>query len=344
MTVKQIFEAYRLGFLGGKTKKILTCAKYCVQDARLVLLLFEKIQCWIGLIEMARICNVGIMTLYTQGQQIKVFSQVYKKCFEENRLVDSFHSLDIPSNISFTFDNYCGAFVFPPIPGKYKWVIPFDFTSLYPTTIIAYNIDYSTLVTDENVPDELCNVVEWKEGDNNYKFRFIKEPMGVIPSLLQSLLQQRNITKKLLKATKDDLLKNVLDKRQLAYKVSANSMYGAMGVQRGYLPFLPGAMCTTAKGRESIQKAAEFVQKEHFGKIIYGDSVDKNTTIYIKINNDIRLYTIEEYFQLNSKYVEPYPQFKPEDETLKMKEQVVFQKNYIKIMQESSQTDLRVSF
>jgi DNA polymerase elongation subunit (family B) len=324
MTVKDIFEAYRLGFLGGKTKKVLICAKYCVQDARLVLLLFQKIQCWIGLIEMARICNVGIMTLYTQGQQIKVFSQVYKKCFEENRMVDSFNSLDIPSNISFHFDNYCGAFVFPPIPGKYKWVIPFDFTSLYPTTIIAYNIDYSTLVSDETVPDDLCHIVKWKEGENEYKFRFKKEPIGVIPSLLQSLLQQRNSTKKLLKATRDDVLKTVLDKRQLAYKVSANSMYGAMGVQRGYLPFLPGAMCTTAKGRESIQKAAEFVQKEHFGKIIYGDSVEKNTTIYVKVNNDIRLYSIEEYFRMNSKYTQPYPQFKPDDPTLKMKEQIVF--------------------
>ena len=29
----------------------------------------------------------------------------------------------------------------------------------------------------------------------------------------------------------------------------------AMGVKRGYLPFLPGAMCTTAKGRQSIRKS-----------------------------------------------------------------------------------------
>ena len=341
ITVKDIFEAYRIGVLGGNLKKVMVCAKYCVQDARLVLLLFQKIQCWIGLIEMARICNVGIMTLYTQGQQIKVFSQVYKKCFQENRMVDSFHSLDIPSNISFNFDNYCGAFVFPPIPGKYKWVIPFDFTSLYPTTIIAYNIDYSTLVTDDNVPDEKCHVVMWSEKDTQYKFRFKKEPMGVIPSLLQSLLQQRNTTKKLLKATKDDVLKTVLDKRQLAYKVSANSMYGAMGVQRGYLPFLPGAMCTTAKGRESIQRAAEFVQKEHSGKIIYGDSVEKNTTIYVKINNDIRLYTIEEYFNLNIKHVKPYPQFKPDDETLKMKEQVLLDRNNVRIQTHNDWAPIR---
>jgi len=60
-----------------------------------------------------------------------------------------------------------------------------------------------------------------------------------------------------MKKTTDETLRTVLDKRQLAYKVSANSAYGAMGVQRGYLPFLPGAMSTTAMDRQSIQKAAE---------------------------------------------------------------------------------------
>ena len=198
ITVKDIFEAYRLGFKGNNIRKIMVCGKYCIQDARLVLLLYHKIQCWIGLLEMAKLCNVGIMTLYTQGQQIKVFSQVFRKCYHENRLVDSFQSLDIPKNISFEFDKYCGAYVFPPVPGKYQWVIPFDFTSLYPTTIIAYNIDYSTLVIDEKFPDSLCHIIEWKEDNIHYRFRFRKEPKGVIPSLLQSLLDQRNQTKKLL--------------------------------------------------------------------------------------------------------------------------------------------------
>lgn len=331
ITVMDIFEAYRLGFQGGNMKKLIKCGKYCIQDARLVLLLFQKLQTWIGLIEMAKLCNVNIMSLYTQGQQIKVYSQVYQKCYKENRLVDSFESLNIPSNISFQFENYCGAYVFTPIPGKYKWVIPFDFSSLYPTTIIAYNIDYSTLVYDENVPDSECHVIQWKEGEHNYKFRFRKSPKGVIPSLLESLLNQRNRTKKLLKNTEDDVLKIVLDKRQLAYKISANSMYGAMGVQRGYIPFLPGAMCTTAKGRNSIQKAAGYVQEKHQGKIIYGDSIEKNSVIYIKYKDDIRIYQIEDYFNSHSNII-PYPQFKPDDQTLKHKEQYVFKNNSHEIM------------
>ena len=49
-------------------------------------------------------------------------------------------------------------------------------------------------------------------------------------------------------------------------------MYGAMGVKRGYLPFLPGAMCTTAMGRQSIEKAAKTIQEDFNGTLIYGDT------------------------------------------------------------------------
>ena len=324
LTVRDIFAAYKNDILEqGKGSKLQKCGKYCVQDSRLVLLLFNKLQTLIGLLEMAKICNVGIMALFVSGQQIKVFSQVFKKCYNENRLVDSFGSIEIPSNIQFNFDNFCGAYVFPPIPGIYKWVVPFDFTSLYPTTIIAYNIDYSTLVYDENIPDEKCNVIEWEENEQKYRYRFRKEPMGVIPSLLKSLLEQRNQTKKELKRTKDNVLKTVLDKRQLAYKVSANSMYGGMGVRQGYLPFLPGAMCTTAKGRESIQRAAEFVKKHQEGKIIYGDSVTGDTLLYIKKTNiknhkNINIFTIEDLYEQYKS--ELYPQFKSDDNTICNKE------------------------
>jgi DNA polymerase elongation subunit (family B) len=338
LTPKDIFEAYRMDIKDeGKGKQILRCGKYCIQDAKLVALLFIKLQTWIGLLEMAKICNVDIMKLFVSGQQIKVFSQIFRKCYKENRLVDSFSSVTIPKDIVFDTDDYCGAFVFPPVPGKYEWVVPFDFTSLYPTCIIAYNIDYSTLVYDDKIPDEDCHVISWEEGGTVYKYRFMKEPIGVIPSLLKSLLEQRNETKKLLKKTQDATAKIVLDKRQLAYKVSANSMYGGMGVKKGYLPFLPGAMCTTAKGRESIQRAAQYVKDAHKGKIIYGDSVTENTILYIKSKNEVFFHSIKSLFEQYENI--PYPQFKPDDLSLKEKEQCIIN-NDLQIQSRSGWTKI----
>lgn len=299
---KGIFKGYRLGMVGDtKGQKALSVVgKYCVQDSVLVSKMFDKLQMWVGLCEMAKTCNIPILSVYTQGQQIKVYSQVYKLCMKSNFVVEN------EGYIPNEDEEYTGATVFPPVPGLYEKVIPFDFASLYPTTIIAYNIDYSTLVRDESIPDEMCNIIEWEdhvgcEHDNvirktkvnkiicaKRKYRFLKEPKGVMPTLLEKLLTTRKKTKQEMKQIKqqikndksltqeqiEELTKKciVLDKRQLAYKVSANSMYGSMGVKKGYLPFLPGAMCTTARGRQSIEKAANIIKGYHNGQLIYGDT------------------------------------------------------------------------
>ena len=300
LDARGIFECYRKGMKGGKegSDALGLVGKYCIQDAILVSKVFYKIQTWVGLCAMAKTCNVPIFYLYTQGQQIKVFSQVYKKCMKDNIIVE--HEGYIPNDN----EEYTGATVFPPVPGLYNKVIPFDFASLYPTTIIAYNIDYSTLVTDDSIPDSMCNIIEWEDHQGcehdttirktkvnklicaHRKYRFLKEPKGVMPALLEYLLDTRKKTKKTMKelklklksiTDKDERINIekrivVLDKRQLAYKVSANSMYGSMGVKRGYLPFLPGAMCTTARGRQSIELAARKIQELYGGKLIYGDT------------------------------------------------------------------------
>ena len=69
----------------------------------------------------------------------------------------------IDLTLTVIMNNITGATVFPPKPGIYDKVVPFDFSSLYPTTIIAYNIDYSTLVRDDNIPDDLCHIFEWED-------------------------------------------------------------------------------------------------------------------------------------------------------------------------------------
>lgn len=294
LTPKGIFKCYRIH----SPKTLGVVGKYCVQDANLVLKLFEVIHTWIGLCEMASICNVPIFYLYTQGQQIKVFSQVYKKCMYENRVVET------DGYIPKDNESYTGAYVFDPIPGLYDMVVSFDFSSLYPTTIIAYNIDYSTLVTDDRIPDEKCHIFEWEDHTGcehdtvvrktkpksiicaKHKYRFLKENKGVLPTILQNLLDARKATNKQIEKLKEQVKEmedgiekdnlereiTVLDKRQLALKVSANSMYGGMGVKRGYLPFMPGAMCTTARGRQSIDKAARYIRENYNGRIIYGDT------------------------------------------------------------------------
>lgn len=88
-------------------------------------------------------------------------------------------------------------------------------------------------------------------------YRFVKEPKGVLPTILQNLLDARKNTRSQIKSyskTMTDENKNeinmlisVLDKRQLAYKISANSMYGAMGVKKAIFPLCQGPCARRTK-------------------------------------------------------------------------------------------------
>lgn len=166
LDAKGIFKCYRVGIknnngvYSSKARYAMgLVGKYCVQDSMLVMKLFTKLQTWVGLCEMANVCNVPIFYLYTQGQQIKVYSQIYKFCLDKNIVVEK------DGYIPKEGEHYQGAKVFDPIPGMYYKVVPLDFKSLYPSTMIAYNIDYSTLVdeNDKSIPNRKCNVMVWED-------------------------------------------------------------------------------------------------------------------------------------------------------------------------------------
>jgi len=392
LSAKGIFKCYRLGITKNSEGKYDSMArkamgvvgKYCIQDSVLVLKLMEYLQTWVGLTEMAKTCMVPIFALYTQGQQNKVFSQIYKYCTNNNIVVE--HDV---YEVAET-DRYMGAHVFDPIVGQHQRVVPFDFKSLYPTTIISENIDYSTWVPDDvtNIPDDMCNVMEWEdhvccchdskvirvtelskiiekteleikklrllrdsrkgktytaerleitekinqelESIKPYKterselkksiigkkimcakrkFRFLKEPLGVIPTVIQNLLDAREHTRKVdmksykkrLETEKDPAeieniksILSVLDKRQLAYKVSANSMYGAMGVRKGAAPFMAGAMCTTFIGRKNIEIVSKVIPEKYGGVLVYGDT-DSNYVKFPNIKTIQETWTYAEY-------------------------------------------------
>ncbi len=348
LTAKDIFRAYEHGVLEKHrpSELLTTCGIYCVKDSVIVSELFKVMTTWIGLSEFSNVVNVPIFALYTQGQQLKVFSQVYKKCTNENIVVQK------DGYIADEDDHYVGALVYTPKAGIYEKVLPFDFASLYPTTIIAYNLCWSTLVRDDDkIPDSECHLMEWEDHQGcphdpkmirkeelartitkmmeetkelrrqrdlrankdlkeeykqkiaemllkikpfrdeksnlmkskpkhvickKRKFRWLKKPLGVLPSILKNLLDSRAAVKKQMKEIYGkegmETLYDVLDQRQLALKTSANSGYGATGVVRGYLPCMPIAMCTTYKGRESITKAMHIICSEFKGQQVYSDT------------------------------------------------------------------------
>jgi len=88
-----------------------------------------------------------------------------------------------------------------------------------------------------------------------------KEEKAIMPAILQELLKARKDTRKLIPQTPDEFMKNVLDKRQLAYKVTANSLYGQLGAKTStfYEPDI--AASTTATGRLLLTYAKKVVEE-----------------------------------------------------------------------------------
>lgn len=137
-------------------------------------------------------------------------------------------------------DGYEGATVIEPIRGYYTDPIAtLDFSSLYPSIMIAHNLCYTTLIKSPVMKDKygLTNdqVTNTPAGNT-----FVKTSVrrGLLPLILESLLSERKRTKNELKNTKDPVMKAVLDGKQLALKISANSVYGFTGATVGRLPCL----------------------------------------------------------------------------------------------------------
>ena len=73
--------------------------------------------------------------------------------------------------------------------------------------------------------------------------------------------------------TYDAFQKAVLDGLQVAYKVTANSLYGQVGARTSNIYMKEIAACTTATGRKMIMLAKDYIEKNNEGaEIIYGDT------------------------------------------------------------------------
>lgn len=144
---------------------------------------------------------------------------------------------------------------------------------------------------------------------------------GILPTILTKLLNKRKETNAQLEEAKekDPAFASILNGLQLAYKITANSLYGQTGAPTSPIFFLAIAASTTATGRERLHYAKNMVEKNFPGsEVIYGDSVTGDTPIiYRDSSKNINITTIEKLGQ----DWKPYEQFKPNDPTLICKEQ-----------------------
>ena len=181
------------------------------------------------------------------------------KKLEENEGADDQDGADTKKK-----DKYKGGLVFEPEKGLYdKFVLVMDFNSLYPSLIQEYNICFTT-VERGSIGEDEDRVPEVPENTAD---------KGILPRLIRTLVNRRREVKKLMKdrnATVEQL--KTWDVKQLALKLTANSMYGCLGYTKSRFYARPLAALTTSKGREVLQSTKELAESQHALRVIYGDT------------------------------------------------------------------------
>ncbi|KAF2475110.1 uncharacterized protein BDR25DRAFT_331719 [Lindgomyces ingoldianus] len=250
-------------------------AVYCLKDAYLPQRLLDKLMCLVNYTEMARVTGVPFNYLLARGQQVKFISQLFRKALEQSLVIP-----DLSSQAS--EDQYEGATVIEPRRGYYDVpVATLDFASLYPSIMQAHNLCYTTLLNKQLIEKfNLKKDEDYIVTPNGDFFCTAKVRKGLLSQILEELLSARKRAKRELAVETDPFKKAVLNGRQLALKISANSVYGLTGATVGKLPCLAIASSTTSYGRQMIEKTKHEVEHKytvingysHDAEVIYGDT------------------------------------------------------------------------
>ncbi|KAJ1937712.1 DNA-directed DNA polymerase delta, partial [Linderina macrospora] len=251
-------------------------AVYCLKDAFLPQRLMDKLMFLVNHIEMARVTGVPFNYLLTRGQQIRVMCQLFRQTIKQDLVIPVIDSQGGGDN------QYEGATVIEPKRGFYDVPIAtLDFASLYPSIMMAHNLCYTTLLNRSTIERlSLVKDVDYIVSPTGDCFIKSDKREGLLPFILKSLLGARKKAKSDMKKEKDPFKVQVLNGRQLALKVSANSVYGFTGALVGKLPCLQISASVTAFGRIMIDQTMHEVEKkytvangyQHDAVVIYGDT------------------------------------------------------------------------
>lgn len=272
-------------------------AKYCIQDCNLVHHLLKKIDVITGYIEMAKLCSVPMSFLVFRGQGIKLTSYIAKKCREKDTLMPTIDKGNLDDNYegAIVLEPKTGLYLDNPVAClDYAALYPSEIIAdniSHDSKVWTKEYDLQGRLVKEtgeknkdgtykydNLPefkyvDITYDTFKWvrktpkgaaekvQSGTKTCRFAQFPDGKAVMPSILEELLAARKATRKQIPLAKDPFMANVLDKRQLAIKVTANSMYGQCGAKTSSFYEMDVAASTTAGGRKLLTYAKKIVEQ-----------------------------------------------------------------------------------
>ncbi|XP_015910939.2 uncharacterized protein [Parasteatoda tepidariorum] len=268
-------------------------ARYYVTRVIGTIQLLEKFDVVRRTSELARLFGIQFYDVLSRGSQFRVESMMLRTAGPLLYVPVS------PSSVQRAHSRAleCVPLILEPESNFYTDpVVVLDFQSLYPSMIIAYNYCFSTCLGrlehfGKNVPFDFgCTSLTvplpmlrklWKENNIHVSptgIAFVKANVrrGVLPVMLEEILNTRIMVKRSLKKNKDNIfLKKLLDARQLGLKLIANVTYGYTGASfSGRMPCVEVADSIVGKGRETLENAIHIIENtpKWEAKVVYGDT------------------------------------------------------------------------
>lgn len=243
-------------------EKIRKFIDYSRRDSELALDLLLDLKLLDKYIALSRVSGVLLQDTVSGGQTNMVEHILLTEFGKQGRVMSTKPDEETSAFRRKQNEGLKGGAVLEPEKGLHKNVIVLDYKSLYPTIMMAHNLCYTTVVAPGKYPED-------KVIKSPSKGEFVKPEMfkGIVPSVLEALLDKRVETKNLMKQASDEGEYQVLDATQLALKILLNSFYGYSGYARARLYSLQMANSVTSIGRGNIARTEDIVCNR-IGKVI----------------------------------------------------------------------------
>ena len=267
---------------------------YCLKDAELPLTLNGKVNALLQTVEMARATGVPFDAVLQRGVLVRNTSLLLRQARVRGFVFPNLSPLSRqgggrqePPSVG-RQQRYSGATVLDPTCGIHRWVGVLDFAAMYPSIIAAHNFCFSTIVLNKSHAFSQRKMRNGEVDDDagvtricGHTFVTTKHQRGLLPDIVMHLQACRDRAKAQLKIATDPLEKSILDACQLAYKVAANGMYGALGSSLSLLPLTQIAESVTAMGRHDLLTVKRIALETYpDAEVVYGDT----DSVFVRLN------------------------------------------------------------
>jgi DNA polymerase elongation subunit (family B) len=242
--------------------------EYNIEDAFLVSQLEDKLNFIKQVISIAYLAKVNYIDAMVTLRPWDVV--IHNYLLEKNIVIPQ-------TNRDHPYKEILGGYVKEPQIGMHKWIVSFDFDSLYPSILSQHNISPETLLSKEetNSPEDIVKYNKWpkRSGEDIFCANgtvFRREIRGFIPDIVDKFRDLRSsIKSKMIELEKQKQNPRYnsyltgkeiehLDHYQQALKILNNGLYGALSMRyfRWYDVDLAEAVTYTA------QVCTRYVEKE----------------------------------------------------------------------------------